>query len=778
MKISCNILKKHIKNSEDIDFQKVWDIFTIRTAEVEGVEVKGANLDGVVVAQIKSVENHPESKKLHILKVDAGDEELQIVCGAPNVRVGLKSALVKIGGHIDGFEISKRPLVGIDSYGMMCSKRELGISDEHEGIIELPDDYVVGTDIKEYIPIEDIIVEIDNKSLTNRPDLWGHYGIAREVAAITNHELLPLELIEIPKNNKDLNIKIETPELCYRYLGVKLTNIENKQTPLWMETFLNYAGMRSLNNLIVDLTNYVMLELGTPMHAFDERVVKDIEIGLAKDGDTFTTLDKVERNLTSSNLMIKNGGEYFAIAGVMGGLDSEILSDTTGIVLESACFEASSIRKTATSLGLRTEASARYEKSLDPNMSKTAALRFVKLLSDSNENLCFASNLTDVYPTKLNEIKVTLTKELLNKYMGFELDSKIVIDILTSLDFKVKELMESYEVTVPTYRATKDISNGADLIEEIARIYGYENFEHQPLVQTLSFEKLDSYYDKEYEIKEYLAEKYSANEVHTYLWYETKYLKELGIEKDNVTLLGKKEDNILRDDLNLSMLKVAAENLKNYNKVNIFEIGTCIIDNENNKQLSILLSDDASKIEDTYNKAKEIINNIIATFKNKKVIFESTETQDYYNKDLAKNIIVDNEIIGTINVFNRKITNVINKKKCFIAININFDKYVELSKDEILYKEISKYPEVELDYTLIVDKATKFASIDNILKEFTSPIIKSRKLLGIYENETEKKVSIRYIVGSNEKTLDGEELKDFKVAFIAHIKSNGLNIIE
>lgn len=778
MKISCNILKKHIKNSEDIDWLKVWDIFTIRTAEVEGVSVLGANLDGVVVAEIKSVENHPDSKKLHILKVDAGNEELQIVCGAPNVRVGLKSALVKIGGHIDGFEISKRPLVGIDSYGMMCSKRELGISDEHEGIIELPDDFEVGKDIKEYIPIEDIIVEIDNKSLTNRPDLWGHYGIAREVAAITNHELLPLELTTIPKNNKDLNIKIENPELCYRYLGVKLENIQNKQTPLWMETFLNYAGMRSLNNLIVDLTNYIMLELGTPMHAFDERVVKDIEIGLASDGDTFTTLDKVERKLTNNNLMIKNGGEYFAIAGVMGGLDSEILPDTEGILLESACFEASSIRKTATSLGLRTEASARYEKSLDPNMSETATLRFVKLLQDYNPDLTFGSNLTDVYPTKLEEKKVTLTKELLDKYMGFKMDSETVIGILTSLDFKVKELVESYEVTVPTYRATKDISNGADLIEEIARIYGYENFAHQPLVQTLSFENLDSYYDKEYEIKEYLAEKYSFHEVHTYLWYESAFLKELGITKENVTLLGKKEDNILRDDLNLSLLKVASENLKNYNKVNIFEIGTAILNNENNKQLSILLADDAAKIEVVYNKAKEIVNSIISTFKNKKVILEYAETNEYYNKDLAKYIIVDNQVIGSINVFNRKITNVINKKKCFVAINIDFDKYVETSKEEILYKEISKYPEVELDYTLIVNKTTKFNEIDKILNEFKTPIIKSRKLIDIYENESEKKVSIRYIVGSHEKTLDGEELKDFKDAFINHIKSNGLNIIE
>ena len=778
MKISCNILKKHIRECEDIDFLKVWDIFTIRTAEVEGVEVKGKNIDGVVVAQIKDVQNHPESKKLHILKVDAGDEELQIVCGAPNVRVGLKSALVKIGGHIDGIEISKRPLVGVDSFGMMCSKRELGISDEHEGIIELPEDFKVGEDIKNLIPIEDIIVEIDNKSLTNRPDLWGHYGIAREVAAITNHELIPLELEDIPKNKKDLKIKIENPELCYRYLGLKLENIENKQTPLWMEVFLNYAGMRSLSNLIVDLTNYIMLELGTPMHAFDERVVKDIEIGLAKDGEIFTTLDNVERKLKSTDLMIKNGGEYFAIAGVMGGLDSEILSDTNGILLESACFEASTIRKTATHLGLRTEASARYEKSLDPNMSLLATLRFVKILKEYNENLTFGSNLTDIYPSKLTERKVTLQKELLNKYLGFEMDNNMVISILESLSFKVKELALSYEVTVPTYRATKDITNGADLIEEIARIYGYENFNHDPLVQTLSFENKDTYYDKEYEVKEYLAEKYAFHEVHTYLWYESAFLKELDLTKENVKLLSKKEDNILRDDLNLSLLQVARENLKNYSKVNIFEIGTCIVNNENNKQLSILLADDASNIENLYAKAKEIVKSIIKTFKNKNVLFESTEVADYYHKDLGKSIIVENTVIGSIAVFNRKITNVINKKKCFVVINVDFDKYVSLEKEDILYKEISKYPTVELDYTLIVKKTMKFNEIDRVLNEYNTPIIISRKLVDIYENEEEKKVSIRYIVGSNEKTLDGEELKSFKDSFIKHIRNNGLNIIE
>ena len=307
MKLSCNILKKHIKNSEDIDFLKIWDKFTIRTAEVEGVEVKGKDIDGVVTAKILEVADHPKSTKLHILKVDDGKEIKQIVCGAPNVKVGLISALIEVGGHLGDIEIGVRPLVGVDSYGMMCSAKELGISDDHTGIIELPEDTPVGINIKELMPIDDIIVEIDNKSLTHRPDLWGHYGIAREIAAITNHELLPLDLYTENPDVKDLDIKINNPELCYRYIGTKMENITNNVTPLWMQVFLYYAGMRSIN-LLVDLTNYIMLELGQPLHFYDaDRLGNCLQVRMAENGEKLTTLDDTERTLDENDIVISNG---------------------------------------------------------------------------------------------------------------------------------------------------------------------------------------------------------------------------------------------------------------------------------------------------------------------------------------------------------------------------------------------------------------------------------------------------------------------------------------
>ncbi len=774
MLISCNKLKSHIKNPEDIDWLNIWDTFTLRTAEVENVEVKGNKFDNVVVAEIIECEPHPDSDHMHVLKVDAGETEpIVVVCGAPNVRVGLKTAYVRVGGHIDGEEIKARPLRGILSNGMCCSGRELGISDSHDGIMELPDDWCVGKDIKEYLPIDDIIVEIDNKSLTNRPDLWGHYGIAREICAITNHELLPLDILEIASDLEDLDIVIKDNNLCYRYTGLKIENIKNNKTPLDMQIFLYYVGMRSIS-LLVDLTNYLMMELGQPMHAFDARVVKNIEVGLANEGDTYTTLDGETRKLTNEMLMIKNGDKYFGIAGVMGGLDSEILPDTTSIFLESACFNAGSIRRCAAKLGLRTEASARYEKSLDPNMTDLAIKRLAYLLKEQNPDMVIASNLTDVYPNVLKEEQIILDKKTLSNYMGKTLEDEMVKKILEKLGFKVQVENNFYDVTVPTFRATKDIKIKEDLIEEIARIYGLENFVPKPLKLDLTITEHETIYNQEYEVKHLLASKYDMHEVHSYIWYDTETLKELNIEKKNVSILGKEANNILRDDLSLSLMNIVKENFKNYGKFQIFEIGTIIENNKNKRVLSIILTDNEKNLESIYNEAKKIVKYIFKVLKNKEITFTSNINElDYYDKTLGKIINIENNKIGTLNVLNKSCTNKLSKKKAIVTIDIDFDKYVKLNKDTILSKEISKYPEVELDYTIILENK-KYEDLEKVLKTFLNKLIKNYHLVEVYEN----KYLIRYTLGSDFKTLEQKDLQSFQEQFIKHIKDNGLNIVE
>lgn len=775
MLISCNKLKTYIKNSEKIDWLRVWDKFTIRTAEVENVKEVGNKFDGVVIAEIVECKEHPDSDHMHILKVNYGEKEpIQVVCGAHNVRVGLKTAYIKVGGHIDGIEIKAKPLRGILSNGMCCSMRELGIGDDHDGIIELPSDAQIGMDIKDYLPIKDIIVEIDNKSLTNRPDLWGHYGIAREIATITNTEMLSLEIEEIKNDLQDLDIKINNDKLCYRYTGLKIDNIKNNKSPLDLQIFLFYTGMRSIS-LIVDLTNYLMLELGQPMHAFDSRVVKNIEVGLANDLDKFTTLDGVERKLSSDNLMIKNNNEYFAIAGVMGGKNSEILPDTNSIFLESATFNAGSVRKTANFLGLRTDASARYEKSLDPNMTDKAIKRLVYLLRKENPEMKIASNLTDVYPTVLNEANITLHKSLLTKYMGTKLSDESVIKTLESLGFKVENNDLTYEVIVPTFRHSKDINIEEDLIEEIARIYGLENFTPKPLKLDLTITEHETTFNEEYEVKNLLATKYDMNEVNSYIWYDTNTLKTLGITKNGVKLLGKSENNILRDDLSFSLLNIVEENFKNFTEFKIFEIGTIIKDNLNKRVLSIILCGKEKELEKIYNEAKSITGYIFKSLKHKEVtLTNNVNEKEYYDKNLGKIINVDNTKIGTINVLDKIYTNKLSKKKTIVCVDIDFDLFVKLNKDTILEKVVSKYPSVELDYTIIMPSDKKYENLKEVLNTFKSKLIKKYELVSIYEN----KYTIKYTLESPYKTLEQKDLQTFKERFITHLKENNYSINE
>ena len=776
MLISCNKLKQFIKNSENINWETIWNTFTIRTAEVEAIEKKGYDLSGVVVAKIISCENHPTKEQYHVLRVTDGTEECDVLCGAPNVRTGMTVAWIKVGGTIKDFTISEKKIAGVLSQGMLCAVDELGIGTDHAGILELPDSFPLGTDIKKLLPIEDIIVEIDNKSLTNRPDLWGHYGIAREIAAITGEELLPLQLLEIENNKSDLDIKINNNDLCMRYIGVTVDEIKNNKTPIDMQIFLHYTGMRSIS-LLVDLTNYMMLELGQPMHAFDKRVVKNIEVGLANNKDKFTTLDQEERTLSDEMLMIKNGNEYFAIAGVMGGLDSEILDDTTSVFFESATFDAGSVRKTATKLGLRTEASARYEKSLDPNLAMISMKRILYFLKKENPNMIISSNLTDVYANVLSEKEIVLSKELLTIYLSFEMDSDQVKKILNSLDFKVVENNDSYVVTIPTYRATKDISLDCDIIEEIARIYGYENFEKKPLVMDLSFEEYETIWNEEYKIKHYLATKFNYNEVHSYLWFEQAMLNKLELVKENVSLAENKENRILRDDLFLSLLPIVKKNLKSLERVNIMEICSVILDGIDKRHIVAMLASDIEVAESSYYEMKEIIINLIQTYKKAKVELRDYNGFNYYDESYSKDIFVKNQKIGSLVVLKPKYASYVGKKKFVVGLEIDLTSYLSISKERINLLDASKYQTVELDYTLIDYNRQKYEIIESILASFEHEIINSYKLIDNYKSEDMDKYTIRYIVGSKNHTLDGKELNEFKQKFISYIKEKGLDIL-
>ena len=455
--------------------------FSLSTAEVENeIFHKGSDISGIVVAEIKSVENHPDSKKLHLLKVDAGNGELtDVVCGAPNVRVGMKTAFAQVGAKIGDITIAPRPLAGFTSNGMCCSEAEIGISDDNSGIMDITDDVANGTDIKDVYEVDDIVFEVDNKSLTNRPDLWGHYGIAREFAALAGRELKPLDVDDLKayETLKKVDMKIED-DLCQRYSCLQVENIKRNVSPVNMRIRLFYCGMRGIN-FLADLTNYLMLEMGQPMHAFDSRKVEKIRIKRFDKPFVFRTLDGVDRNIDENTLMICNDNTPVAIAGIMGGLDSEIVEDTTTLTLESATFNAVSIRKSTVRLAHRTDASMRYEKCLDPEMTDVAIARFLYLLKKYDSGIKVVSSLTDEYAFHYDTVTLDFDKKFVDRYTGIEIDNDIIVKTLTSLGFKVTLDNDNFTVVVPSWRATKDVTLKADIIEEITRIYGYDNFDEE-----------------------------------------------------------------------------------------------------------------------------------------------------------------------------------------------------------------------------------------------------------------------------------------------------------
>ncbi len=771
MKISCNRLKTYIKNSENIDWLKVWNLFAIRTAEVEEVVIKGMDIEDVIVGEVISLEKHPKKDNYSIAEVSDGIKTYTVLCGAPNIALGGKYPYVREGGKVSGFKITKKEIAGVISEGMLCSGDELGINSDKDGILELPFYYQTGADIKELLPIEDIVIEIDNKSLTNRPDLWGHYGIAREIAAITNNELLPLEQLKVDNNLKDLDIKINNPKYCNRFTAIEINNIKTTKSPLEMQIFLHYVDMRSIS-LLVDLTNFVMLETAQPMHAYSLNKVSKIIVDTNKEEIKFKTLDGISRFIKKDTLLISNEKEPIGIAGIMGGLDSETKDNDMAIFLEAANFDATSIRRTSINLGLRTEASARFEKSLDPSLTELSIKRFLYLLKEIDEGAMIGSNLTDLYPVINEEKVVVLKKEKLNKYMGFVLDDAIVRDILKRLEFVVEIKNDEFIVSIPSFRRTKDISYDVDIIEEISRMYGYENIKEKPLVLENNFDQKESIYDLEMITKSFLTHKYNAHEVHSY------FLKRINIVKDNVKVVNKKENNILRDEMTLSLLPFVEENFKNFDNFILYEIGTIIKDNLNKRVLCILLAGRSETTEDRYFLAKKIVSEYFYNIKNIDIHFVPKNAKGPFIKDYLLDIYVGDDLIGKINIVSPDITYEIAKNKSIISVEIDFDKFIEIKEQKIKVKEVSLYPEVELDYTIIMDKKYDYDYLEVILKEFKHDYIIDYKLVDYYKTVGEIKYSVRYRLGSFIKTLNQKELLAFKDEFISYINSKNLKIIE
>ena len=793
MKTSIEWLKEY--SDINVSAKELCDILTMTGSKVEGLETKGDNIKNVVVGKILEIEKHPNADKLVVTKVDVKDEILQIVTGATNIKVGDIVPIAKDGSELPGnIKIKKGKLRDIESCGMMCSVGELGIPVDmfenqiENGIMILPEKFEknLGEDIVKVLDLKEEIIEFEITS--NRPDCFSIEGLGRETAVSLNQDFKDphsdIEKInsEVREEIHGLKVNIEAPDLCYRYIARVVENVKIAPSPEWMVKRLAACGVRSINN-IVDITNYVMLELGQPMHAFDINSIngKHIIVRRAKENEKIITLDEIERNLDNDMLVIADEQKPVAIAGVMGGMNSEIEDNTKTVVFESAVFNGGNVRKTAKKLQLRTEASSRYEKGLSQENAERAverAVQLVKMLNAGTE----VSGKIDVYPTKQEKKKIKFDEKVINKLLGTNISKEEMINTFEKLGFKV----ENNEVIVPYFRM--DIEQVADLAEEVARFYGYDK-----LCSTLTSgestigikTKIQKISD---DIEQMLRYK-GLSEVCTYGFISKQDLKKVNLTEDDIEendIIHIKnplsEDySIMRTTTIPSMMSVlATNNYKKNKEVKLFEIARIYKDPNNNiskgetpiEEKIITLGLYGENI-DFYN-MKGIVENILEVSNIARYECVSNCDNPSYHPGRVAKMVVGNDVIAIFGEINPIVTeNYDISKRVYIA-EISLEKLVKYSKDNKKYTEVAKFPAVERDIAVCVDNNIEVGQIEKTIIKKSKGILEDIKLFDIYKSEKlgldKKSIAFSLIFRSKEKTLTDEEINKTLEEIILELK--------
>ena len=788
MLFSMNWVRDFVDLS-DLDIDALIHRFTLSTAEVEEVIHKGEDTYGVIVAQILSVKEHPKSKKLHLLKVDTGNGVVDCVCGAPNVREGMKVAFATVGGAVGGMEIAERKVADYLSQGMCCSEAELGISADNSGLWDLPEDLPLGKDIKSIYPIDDIIFEVDNKSLTNRPDLWGHYGVAREFAAMTDRELLPLTKKDLSAYSHlpEVDIDVRDTEHAYRYIGVKVENITTHVSPVYMRIRLYYCGSRAIN-FLADLTNYVMMEVGQPMHAFDLRRVDKIEVQRFAEEFQFVTLDHEERTIDDRVLMICSHDEPVAIAGIKGGLASGIEDDTTSLLLESATFDGVCIRKAGAALGLRTDASMRYEKMLDPELAPVATARFLYLLSDIDLGAKVISAVTDKYVYEYPTVTIDIDKAFYDRYTGIDIPTDRIEKTLTALGFGVVRNGDAMSVTVPSWRATKDVTIKADLIEEVTRIYGYDNFEITTSRSPLYPVRPDRSKTDDNRAKDILVEAYAMHEVHSYIWCDAAKYKALNIllpENPKIINAQTPEHDVLRAEMTPTMLSFLSENRGFASRYGVFEIGRVVKGYKENgdcnerKALGIALYDRAASEEEAFLSVRDMVVTLFRDIKHTTPVFAQCEPENYMHPANSYAIMLGGISYGILSVPHPSVKSKLDKKAALAFAEIDMDLFSALAPNDIHYSEPSRFPGIDIDLSFLCDVATvNFDAVKACALEVSKGLLSDASVIDVYKSEGEESLTLRFTFVSLERTLSKSELAPITDAILERLSSLNMKLKE
>ena len=771
MKLSINFLKDYIDLPEDIDIKTIAEDMTSVGNEYDecGNLINATNL---VIGEVLECEMHPDSDHLHVCKVDVGNEVLQIVCGAPNCRKGLKVIVALPGAKLPGGEIKKGSIRGVESNGMLCSIAELGLDSkfltaaDKEGIHELPADAKNGEDPIKYMGMDDGV--IDFELTPNRGDLLSILGMAYEVGAIYGKKVKDIDLAyDETKDDfsKEFKVSLNT-ENATMYLAKKVTNVEIKESPLFIKNRLMACGIRPINN-VVDISNYVMLETGQPLHFFDfDTLNGEIEVRMAKENEKMNTLDGQERILSTDDIVISNGKEPIALAGVMGGLETEITENTKNILIESAIFNSVKIRQTSNKI-LRSEASQRFEKGLDPNRTYMAIERCCNLLQ-KYAGATIIGGLAKVDNEALSSRKINITAKKINSILGLEIDEKEIISVFERLGFTVNKNGEGLEVEVPKRRL--DISIEEDLVEEVGRIYGVDNIVGKlPNIPM----KAGSYDKTTRQIRNKLVD-LGLNETLSYILVNEKEVNQYNLDKNNekIMLLAPmtEERNALRHSIIPSLYKIYDYNINHYNKdVSIFEIGKGFnkVGEEYGEEsrLGVLMAgkffQGIKEVPVDFYIIKGIAEEVLdfLGFKNRYSFQVKDNLPEELHPGKSALINVNGEDVGIIGRVNPEIC----KSECYI-LEINLDRLLSKKVGKMKYKDFSKFPETKKDLSIIVDENISAEEIEKAIKKSAGSTLTNIDVFDLYKGtgiaEGKKSIAFSLSFGTMDRTLTDDETNE------------------
>ena len=793
MKVSLNWIRDYVQLPADADLKKLAYDLTMSTVEVEDATDLGASFHDMVVGVINTIEQHPNADKLKVCKTDIGGRVEDIVCGGSNLREGMKvavalpGAMCKWHGEGDLVEIKKSKLRGVDSYGMICGAVEIGLADlfptkEEAHILDLSDfDAPAGTPLADALDLNDIILEIDNKSMTNRPDLWGHYGIAREIAA-----LYDLPMTQFPhfdrnvENTAGFHVTVEDAERCPRYLSAQIEGLNVKPAPYQMQNRIWKVGMRPINAL-VDITNYVMLATGQPTHAFDsDHIAGHVIVRRAGEGEKLLLLNGKELALSSDDLVIADDAGVVGLAGVMGGAKDSILPDTSKVILEVANFDAKGIRRTALRYDNRTEASARYEKAIDPERCDQAFDLSMQLFSQLYPEIK-VTGLVDQYPEHLKQAEIDAPLSWLERRLGKRLSPDEIKHKMELLGYGISFDGDNMHVVVPTWRSTGDVSIQADIMEEVARMYGYENFEAEPITTTFdgAINQLDK--DLERRIKEYLAIRCGMQEIFTYPWMEESYVNAVLQSTEGILSLStppSPAERFVRSSLLPNLCKAVVKNERYFDEFSIFETAQVFRDENytspydpreklpsQRKNVAGAFATTDKDITALFRKAKGVVEMMARYVHMEALTFKQAEKPVWADNVVWLNIYRGDEKVGDLALLAKKVSMACGIKNMNVMLfQLDQDSLVPLKSRTNTFTHLAEYPMTDYDISLLVDGSVQWKDVAQTVRGIKSELLHGAAFVDEYRGKQvpagKKSLTLRLAIGSKDKTLTSAEIEE------------------